>query len=159
MKKKTGIFIIAFAAVLIAAIIFVSGRLQGPTQTAKNKISLQIQLDLKEDIGLLLIDSNINGNIESGGSSNADKSMIKKDDVIYWSIEKENYENISDTIELLLHFTVVTEYCDPNYENTYPDEYLIPMEDITFPAKFGEAYAIKIVGDKTNGYQAILEQA
>jgi len=61
-------------------------------------------------------------------------------------------------VELSLRFTVVIEYCEPNYENTYPSEYQIPMEAITFPAEFGISYSIRITGDKTNGYQAALEQ-
>lgn len=157
MKKKIGIAAIVVAAVLAILILVYHGT-QEPAQTNADEISLQIQLDLKEDIGLLLIDSDIGGNVSSGGSSNADKTMLKKDDCIYWPIERQNYENVPDTVELSLRFTVVTEYCEPNYENTYPEEYQIPMDAITFPAKFGEAYSIRITGDKTNGYQAALEQ-
>lgn len=157
MKKKIGIAAIVVAAVLAILILVYHGT-QEPAQTNADEISLQIQLDLKEDIGLLLIDSDIGGNVSSGGSSNADKTMLKKDDCIYWPIERQNYENVPDTVELSLRFTVVTEYCEPNYENTYPEEYQIPMDAITFPAKFGEAYSIRITGDKTNGCQAALEQ-
>ena len=156
MKKKIGIAAIVVAAVLAILILVYHGTRE-PAQTNADEISLQIQLDLKEDIGLLLIDSDIDGNVSSGGSSNADKTMLKKDDQIYWPIERQNYENVPDTVELSLRFTVVTEYCEPNYENTYPEEYQIPMEAITFPAKFGESYSIRITGDKTNGYQAVLE--
>lgn len=85
--------------------------------------------------------------------------MLKKDDLIYWSIDKQHYETVSDMVELLLNFTVITEYCDPNYENIYPEEYTMPMKSITFTAKFGDAYSIRITGDKVNGYRAILEQA
>lgn len=84
--------------------------------------------------------------------------MLKKDDQIYWPIERQNYENLPDIVELSLRFAVVTEYCEPNYENTYPAEYQIPMDAITFPARFGDSYSIRITGDKTNGYQAVLEQ-
>jgi len=158
MKKKTGIIVLAFSVILIIAIIFVLSKAYESKQTSENEINIQIQLDLKEDIGLLIIDSDFCGNKESGGVSNLDKSMIKKNDVISWSIDKQHYVNISDTIELALHFTVISEYCDPNYENIYPEEYMIPIEEIAFTANFGETYFIKIVGDKTNGYQAILEQ-
>ena len=85
--------------------------------------------------------------------------MLKKDDLIYWSIDKQHYETVSDMVELLLNFTVITEYCDPNYENIYPEEYTMPMKPITFTAKFGDAYSIRITGDKVNGYRAIMEQA
>ena len=157
MKKKIGIAAIVAAAVLAILILVYHGTRE-PAQTNADEISLQIQLDLKEDIGLLLIDSDIDGNVSSGGSSNADKTMLKKDDQIYWPIERQNYENVPDTVELSLRFTVVTEYCEPNYENTYPAEYQIPLDAITIPAKFGASYSIRITGDKANGYRAVLEQ-
>lgn len=157
MKKKIGIAAIVVAAVLAILILVYHGT-RKPAQINADEISLQIQLDLKEDIGLLLIDSDIDGNVSSGGSSNADKTMLKKDDQIYWPIERQNYENVPDTVELSLRFTVVTAYCEPNYDNIYPEEYQIPMDAITFPAKFGASYSIRITGDKTNGYRAVLEQ-
>lgn len=157
MKKKIGIAAIVVAAVLAILILVYHGTRE-PAQTNADEISLQIQLDLKEDIGLLLIDSDVDGNVSSGGSSNADKTMLKKDDQIYWPIERQNYEGVPDTVELSLRFTVVTEYCEPNYENAYPAEYQIPMDAITFPANFGASYSIRITGDKTNGYRAVLEQ-
>lgn len=156
MKKKIGIAVLVAAAVLAILILVYHGTHES-AQTNPDEISLQIQLDLKEDIGLLLIDSDMDGSVSSGGSSNADKTMLKKDDCIYWPIERQNDENIPDNVTLSLRFTVVTEYCEPNYENTYPAEYQIPMDAITFPAKFGDSYSIRITGDKTNGYRAVLE--
>lgn len=158
MKKKIGIAVLVAAAVLAVALFLVFRGADKPAQANADEISLQIQLDLKEDIGLLLIDSDMDGAVSSGGSSNADKTMLKKDDCIYWPIERQNDENIPDNVTLSLRFTVVTEYCEPNYENTYPSEYQIPMDAITFPARFGDSYSIRITGDKTNGYQAVLEQ-
>lgn len=156
MKKKIGIAVLVAAAVLAILILVYHGTHES-AQTNADEISLQIQLDLKEDIGMLLIDSDMDGSVSSGGSSNADKTMLKKDDCIYWPIERQNDENIPDNVTLSLRFTVVTEYCEPNYENTYPAEYQIPMDAITFPAKFGDSYSIRITGDKTNGYRAVLE--
>lgn len=155
MKKVTVILIAA--VLLIAAVMSVS--VNRSAQNDENEIKLKIQLDLEEDIGLFIIDSDISGNRESGGVSNADRSMLKRDDVIYWSIDRQHYEGISDTVELKLHFTVVTEYCDPNYENIYPEEYMIPIDDICFSAEFGKEYGIRVTGDKANGYKAVLEQA
>ena len=157
MKKGIGITVLV-AAVLAVALFLVFHGADKPAQTNADEISLQIQLDLKEDIGLLLIDSDMDGSVSSGGSSNADKTMLKKDDCIYWPIERQNDKDVPDTVELSLRFTVVTEYCEPNYENTYPEEYQIPMEAITFPASFGASYSIRITGDKTSGYRAVLEQ-
>ena len=157
--KKIVITVLAVVAVLAIAVIFAFHRTDQPSEINENEIALQIQLDLKEDVGLLIIDSDIDGQKESGGISNADKTMLKKDDLIYWSIDKQHYETVSDMVELLLNFTVITEYCDPTYENIYPEEYPMPMKPITFTAKFGDAYSIRITGDKVNGYQAIMEQA
>lgn len=58
----------------------------------------------------------------SAGISNADKSMLKKDETLYWQIDKQSSDNLSDTVGLSLRFTIVTAYCDPNYENVYPEE-------------------------------------
>ncbi len=127
-------------------------------QANENEIKLIIGLDLKEEIGLFLVESDIGGQKSVGGTSNADRTMIKPDDVIYWSLDKQHYENVSDTVELTLNFTAVTEYFNPNYDNDYPEEYKIPMDGITFTASFGEVYSIRITGDKANGYQAVLEQ-
>ena len=157
MKKKIGIAVLVAAAVLAVALFLVFHGADKPAQTNADEISLQIQLDLKEEIGLLLIDSVMVGPVSSGGSSNADKTMLKKDDFIYWPIERQNDENSPDNVTLSLRFTVVTEYCEPNYENTYPAEYQIPMDAITFPAEFGKSYSIRITGDKANGYRAVLE--
>ena len=119
--KKIVITVLAVVAVLAIAVIFAFHRTDQPSEINENEIALQIQLDLKEDVGLLIIDSDIDREKESGGISNADKTMLKKDDLIYWSIDKQHYETVSDMVELLLNFTVITEYCDPNYENIYPE--------------------------------------
>lgn len=117
MKKKIGIAVLVAAAVLAVALFLVFRGADKPAQANADEISLQIQLDLKEDIGLLLIDSDMDGAVSSGGSSNADKTMLKKGDCIYWPIERQNDENIPDNVTLSLRFTVITEYCEPNYEN------------------------------------------
>lgn len=155
MQKKAGKIIISVIVTLVILAIFAISK--NNNSSDKNLISLKIQLDLKEDIGLLLIDSDINGEKESGGSSNADKKMLKKDDILYWSIDKQHHKDAAETVDLKIQFTVVSEYCDPNFENIYPEELMIPMKEISFKAEFGKSYSIKIIGDKNNGYQAILE--
>lgn len=127
-------------------------------QANENEIKLKIQLDLKEEIGLFLIESDIDGQTEIGGTSNADKSMIRHDDVIYWTLDKQYYENAPDSFSLSLRFSVVTKYFEPIYGNDYPEEYKEPLDEISFPAQFGEVYCIRITGDKAGGYQAFLEQ-
>lgn len=157
MKKKTGIVLLVLAAVLAAVIAFAYYKTHQTVQPDGQQINLQIQLDLKEDIGLLVIESDIDGSKASGGISNADKSTLKKDETLYWQIGKQSSETLSDTVGLSLRFTIVTAYCDPNYENVYPQEYTMPLEAVAFAAKYGETYAIRIEGDKANGYRAVLE--
>ena len=78
MKKKIGIVSIVTVAVLAIVLFLVFHGADKPARENADEISLQIQLDLKEDIGLLLIDSDMDGAVSSGGSSNADKTMLKK---------------------------------------------------------------------------------
>ena len=157
MKKKTGIVLLVLVAVLAAVIAFAYYKTYQTMQLDGQQINLQIQLDLKEDIGLLIVESDIDGSQASGGISNADKSMLKKGETLYWQIGKQSSETLSDTVGLSLRFTIVTAYCDPNYENVYPQEYTMPLEAVSFAAKYGETYAIRIEGDKANGYRAVLE--
>ena len=86
---------------LAIAVIFAFHRTDQPSENNENEIALQIQLDLKENVGLLISDSDIDGEEERGGISNADKTMLKKDDLIYWSIDKQHYETAADTVELV----------------------------------------------------------
>ncbi len=127
-------------------------------QNKENEIRLRIQLDLKEDIGLLIIDASYDGIETSGGISNADKTMLKKDELLDWSIDKQFYENADDTGHLTLRFRIVTDYCDPNYENIYPEELVVLLEPIELEAAFGETYQITITGSQAEGYQATLEE-
>ena len=156
MKRKNRTAILVCVAALLAVGMVGCGRSSDAPQAAGDEIQLIIRLDLKEDIGLLIIDHDLGGNKGSGGISNADRSMIKRDDVLYWTFDKQYYDNPADTADLTLRFTVVTEYCDPNYDNIYPEEYMIPMEAVSFRADFGKAYSVTIAGDKDKGYQAVL---
>ena len=69
---------------------------------------------------------------------------------------KEELNTSADPVELSMQFRIITEYVTPNYENIYPDDITKYMEPISWEAHFGEAYFITITGDKTNGYQAVL---
>ena len=117
---------------------------------------LKIQLDLKEDIGLLIYHYDVDGHEGGGGMSNADKSMIQHDETLYLTFDKKFYEGSSETVNMTLKFSVVKEYFDPNYDNIYPEEYVIPMEAISFSAGFGKSYLVTITGGNDNGYQAVL---
>ena len=154
--KSRGIIAI-IAAIMLAAFLAGCSSSEDVPQAAEDEIALQIQLDVKEDIGLLVIDADIDGAKTSGGISNADKSVLKHDELLYWSFNKQEYGNPADTVNLAIKFKVITEYCDPNYENIYPEELTVPLDEISFKADFGETYFVTITGDKESGYKAELQ--
>lgn len=125
---------------------------------ADDEIALCIQLDTKEDIGLLVFDYSINGSQYSGGISNADKSLIKHDERLIEVWNKDTFLSSSDSAEISIQFRIITEYVDPNYENIYPENLTKYLEGISFEAHFGESYLVTITGDTANGYQAVLEE-
>ena len=158
MKK----IIVVTAAVLALLAVFAAGCGNMPDDTAPeaadDEIALHIQLNLKEDIGLLVVDYYADGTTCSGGVSNADKSMLKRDELIIYTLSRQSFDAPEDVEELSVRFTVITEYVDPNYENIYPAEYTKPMEAISLRGKFGESYYVTISGDRENGYHAVLEE-
>ena len=125
---------------------------------ADDEIALHIQLDTKEDVGLLVYDYRADGHEYSAGTSNADRSLIKhdSDNIVVWN--KGELSSSSDTVELSVQFRVITEYVTPNYENIYPDDITKYIEPVSWKAHFGESYFITITGDKTNGYKAVLNE-
>lgn len=123
---------------------------------ADDEIALHLQLDTEEDVGLLVYDYRADSHEYSGGISNADGSLIKHDSDNIVVLNKEDLNNIADTFELSMQFRIITEYVAPNYENVYPDDITKYMEPISWEAHFGESYFITIIGDKANGYKAVL---
>ena len=107
----------------------------------------------------MVFDYSADGSRQSGGISNADKSLMKHDERLINVWNKEMLQCSADTVELSIQFRIITEYVEPNYENIYPEEITESIENpITWNAHFGEAYSITITGGKTNGYQAVLEE-
>ena len=157
MRKTQRAAVFAFAAILSALVLAGCGPSGTAPQTGGEEIRVEIKLDLKEDIGLLLTDWNVNGQDGMSGASNANKSMIKRNSTEYWTFEKQHLDNPADTVDLTLRFIVVTEYFEPNYDFAFPEEYMMPTEAISFTARFGGTYAVTITGDKASGYQAVLE--
>ena len=68
---------IAIAAVLIFGFMLYSQMRSKKYVPADDEIALHIQLDTKEDIGLLVYDYRADGQEYSGGTSNADRSDRK----------------------------------------------------------------------------------
>ena len=155
--EKQRIEIIAAMAVALGLSLVVYNRFHGKNYVpAADEIALQIQVDTKEDIGLLVYDYQAGGRTYSGGISNADSSLIKhdSDNIVVWNREELN--NISDPFELSMQFRVITEYVKPNFENIYPEEITKFAEPIAWEAGFGETYHITITGNRVDGYKAVL---
>lgn len=127
-----------------------------PAKAAEDEIMLRIKLSTKEDIGLLLIDYDANGSGGRGGISNANKSLLRRDEQLYYALPEHAFDNPSDVENLSVQFTVITEYAEPNYEAVYPEENTIPLEAISLKANFGQSYSIAVIGDMANGYKAVL---
>ena len=155
--EKQRIGIIAAVAVTLGLSLVVYNRFHGKNYVpAADEIVLQIQVDTKEDIGLLVYDYQAGGRTYSGGISNADGSLIKhdSDNIVVWNREELN--NISDPFELSMQFRVITEYVKPNFENIYPEDITKYAEPIAWEAGFGETYHITITGNRVDGYKAVL---
>ena len=145
------------AAAVCAAILALSlPGCSGPYTSADDEITLQIQLDLDEEIGLLVIDYAAGESSGSGGVSNADKSPLKRDELLFYTLERRFFEEPSAVDSLRLTFTVITEYQEPNYENVYPGEYTLPAGGVILGAEFGEVYSLVISGGTESGYEAVL---
>ena len=121
-----------------------------------DEIALHIQLNTKEDIGLIVFDYDVNNQEFSGGISNANESLIKNnsDNIYVWN--KQDLNTTSDSIDIMIQFRIVTEYVDPNFENIYPEDITKYLNPISFKANFNESYYINITGDNVNGYEAKL---
>ena len=156
MKKTIIVIIAAIVIILGISLVVYNQIISSEYVPADDEIALHLQLDTEEDVGLLVYDYRADSHEYSGGISNADASLIKRDsdNIVVWN--KEELNNLSDTFELSMQFRIITEYVAPNYENIYPDDITRYMEPISWQAHFGESYFITITGDKTNGYKAVL---
>ncbi len=155
MNKKRIWAVIAIVLVLGTGFVLYKQIISSDYIPADDEIALYIQLDTKEDIGLLVFDYSANGTNQSGGMSNADKSLIKHDERLINVWNKETLQCSSDTVDLSIRFRIITEYITPNYENIYPEELTKYLEEISFEAHFGETYSFTITGDNISGYKVI----
>ena len=156
--KKIGIAIVTIIVLALGAIIMYNQTISGEYTPADDEIVLNIQLNTKEDIGLLIYDYCANDHQYSGGMSNADRSLLKRDDrlVVVWN--KQALNEPSSNVELSVQFRIITVYVDPNYENIYPEEITQYLAPISWGAHLGGAYCVTITGDKVNGYTAVLNE-
>lgn len=156
-KKIIGIAIAVLVAIGLGFIIY-NQTFSSEYMPADDEIALHIQLEMKEDVGLLVYDYRANSHQYSGGTSNADKSLIKHDDNIVVVLNKQQLNSSSDAVELSMQFRIITEYVTPNYENIYSEDITRYADPISWEAQFGKSYYITVSGDKTNGYTAILNE-
>lgn len=156
MKKKVIGIIAAIVVVMGLGLVVYNQIIPNEYVPADDEIALHLQLDTEEDVGLLVYDYRAGSHAYSGGISNADGSLIKRDSDNIVVLHKEELNNIPETFELSMQFRIITEYVAPNYENIYPDDITRYMEPISWEARLGESYFITITGDKANGYQAVL---
>lgn len=156
--KKIGVAIAAIVALALGSIAIYGQTISSEYVPADDEIALRIQMDTEEDAGLLIYDYCANGHEYSGGISNADRSMLKRDEelIVVWNQRALN--NPADTVDLSIRFRIITEYVDPNYENIYPEEMTRYLDAVSWDAHLGESYFMTITGDKTNGYTAALIQ-
>lgn len=148
---------IAICLVLIFGVTLYKQIIPGEYKPDDNEIALHIQLDTKEDIGLLVYEYSADDEEYSGGVSNADRSLMKHDSdlVVVWN--KQELNSSSDAVQLSMNFGITTEYVEPNYDNIYPDNITRYVETpVSWNAQFGGEYFITITGDKTKGYKAVL---
>ena len=61
MKKKTSILFLVLLIMILTACMSGCGVPDALPQAAEDEIKLIIQLDVKEDIGLLILDNNLDG--------------------------------------------------------------------------------------------------
>lgn len=154
-RKRTGILL---AIGIVVGVSFIAYKQLLPDEyvPADDEIALHIQLDTKEDVGLLVFDYCVDDSQFSGGMSNADKSLIKStsDNIQVWT--KKDLGTTSDTVELSIQFRIITEYVEPNFDNIYPEDISKYVDPISWTVQFGESYFVTITGDKRNGYKAIM---
>lgn len=157
MKHKTIKIFIIIIILLILSFLLIKYLKNNEYSTPLEEITLEIKLDLKEDIGLIIIDYEVDDISGSGGISNANKTLISHNDTLTYTLNKQEFNNLSNIENLIINLKIITKYIEPNYENIYPEEYTSTMSPIQIKAHYGETYHITIAGDKTNGYIAKYE--
>lgn len=154
MHHQKIIFLIILLSITLCLIINKNNKVE-KTEPSDEEIFFHINLDVPKDFGLLLIEYETKDASGSGGVSNANKSLIKHNDNLTYSLSKQDFNNASDITDLTLTFKIVTEYVEPNYEDNYPASSIITLNPVQINAHYGNTYHITITNDE-NSYQAIL---
>ncbi|MBO4363441.1 MAG: hypothetical protein J5912_03565 [Clostridia bacterium] len=165
MSKKAKIIVIvacvagALLTALVAAFVVREWLFSREYVPGDDEIAMFFVLDMQEDIGLIVFDYTVDGQEHGGGVSNADRSMIKKDDVIVdvWNKEHLKCDPSAAAVDLTVSLRIITEYVDPNFENIYPEELTKRLEPVSWRAEFGRSYNVYISGSKAEGYKVSVE--
>ena len=118
MSKKAKIIVIvacvagALLTALVAAFVvreWLFSREYGP---GGDEFALFFVLDTEEDVGLIVFDYNANGRDFSGGVSNADRTPLKKGEVVIDTRSREELGCEGTTVRLTYELRIITEYVD-----------------------------------------------
>lgn len=157
MKKRIFIILAILSFIILSFIINKYANSSDYTP-ANDELALRIQLDVKEDIGLLIFDYEVNGHEFSSGISNTDRSLLKHDDQIIHVWNRDGLEGSSGPLDISIKFRIITEYVEPNFENTYPKELTRVLNPIFLKADYGHIYDLTISGDRINGYTVVINE-
>ena len=164
MSKKAKIIVIvacvagALLSALVIALFVREWYISRPFVPAEDEIALYFTLNTEEDVGLIVFDYTANGRDFSGGVSNANRTPLKKGEVIIDTRSREELECEGTTVRLTFELRIITEYVDPNYENIYPEEITRRLQPVSWTAAFGTAYDVVITGSKTKGYTVAVSE-
>ena len=162
MNRKKILIIISAVFALLLCLGLYKTLFPREYKVKEDEIAMKIKLDLQEDIGLIVYDYTVNGHEFGGGISNADKSLIRKNEELIdvWSKEDIRFmlgeEDNSEYYRFTMTIRIITDYVDPNFENVYPEDITRYLEPIEWTASFGNEYDIHITGNKTDGYKIIM---
>lgn len=132
MKKKVIGIVAAIVVVLGLSLVVYNQIIPNEYVPADDEIALHLQFDTEEDIGLLVYDYRVDSHEYSGGISNADGSLIKRDADNIVVLNKEELNNVADTFELeksvfiralLLRYQFPVHFCQ--YRFVLFPEYLV----------------------------------
>lgn len=155
MKKKKMKISITIMIGFVFGLLLYAQMSSDEFKVAEDEIAMHIQLDTKEDIGLIVFDYIVDGHEYSGGIANANKSLLSYNskEIQVWN--KQELNTSSDSVDISMKFRIITEYVEPNYENIYPKQITKNIDvPISWNAKFGNEYFVTITGDNQNGYAA-----
>lgn len=156
-KKRIVILLCALATCVLIGFWFYYQSYASDYVPSEDEIVLHVQFDLKEDVGLLVFDYEVDDHTYSGGMSNADGSLLQKKSDNVQVFKKEDLNCEGGVVDFTIQFRIITEYVTPNFENIYAEDITKYLDPISWQAEFGQSYYVTITGDKTNRYNVIFD--